>query len=544
VRRFLIILLALPLTMSAADWTYFESGPFQVYSAAGNQAGRQALNELEQLRNALRQTLGGEDLDTVWPVRLLVFDSASSASGYPLGSFRLLRDAWIGAIVRGSEVPMADCVRILLDANTRRMPPSVERGLLSLFSTLRVNGTVVELGDPVPEPQRDQEWAMMHLITVTPQYGGRSSAFFSNLQQGADWQAAYWNAFSKTPEAMEQEAAAYLAAGRFESRRVSGAAIDPERQFRPGATDDEEMSFVLADALEADPAQQAYSDALARYPESAEALEGLGRYAEAVAAGSTSAHAYLEYGRSLGDPNQAADQFRKAAALNPRWGEPHYQLALLESNPAQKSRLLREATELAPRNVDYWIALAETYISTDSFREAGRAWAGAEGAAEDEQERAGLNALRRQVEQQRADYIAEQERLEREKQEAAIARVREQAMERIREAERAINADDPEREEGQPLLQWWDDPREQRSVTGALEQVDCLRGGATLQMSDGAGGQVMLRVSILSRLVILGDGQTLACGAQEPAREVLVRYLASDREQPGVSGEAVSVEFR
>jgi len=544
VRRFLTILL-LPLTLAAADnWRFFRSGPFEVYSSAGNGPARTALNELEQLRNALRLTLGREELGSIWPIRLVIFDSERDAASYPLDSFRLSRDGWMGSIVKGDRVPFAECVRILLDSNTRRIPPSVKEGLMALFSTLRVDGTVVVLGDPVPSAEQNIGWATTHLITVSPQYGGRSPAFFSNLEQGADWSAAYWNAFSKTQEAMEQEARAYLEAGRFETRKVSGAPIDPERQFRPGTVEDLEIGIVLADLLEGEAAREAYREVLARYPGSAEALEGLGRFAEAVDAGSVSARAYLEYGLTLEDRNEAAEQFRRAADLNPHWGEPHYQLALLESNPAQKSRLLTEATELAPRNVEYWTELAETYLSTDSHREAGRAWAGAESAATDAAERESIAQARRQVEQQRADYLAEQRRLERERQEQELARLREEAMARIHEAEEAINASDPEREEGEPLLEWWDDPRPQRSVEGLMDRVDCLRGGATLHVRDSSGAEVNLRVSVLSRLVILGNEQALNCGVQDPPPEVEVQYLASEDERAGFVGEAVSVEFR
>jgi len=544
VLRFLVILIA-PLALVAADnWRYFQSGPFEVYSAAGNAAGRKALNELEQLRNALRLTLGGEELHSVWPIRLLVFDSERDAAGSPLGSFHLARDAWVGATVRGRSVPLAACVRILLDANTRRMPSSVEQGLISLFSTLRVDGTVVVLGDPVPASSQTDEWSTVHFLTVSPQYGGRAPAFFANLQQGADWSAAYWNAFSRTPEQMENEASHYLAAGVFGTRKVSGAPIDPERQFRPGDVDDLEISVALADLLEGAAAQAAYSEVISQFPESAEALEGLDRFAEAVAAGSISARCLLRYGLTFQDTEQAADAFRKAADLNPLWGEPHYQLALLESNPAQKSRLLTEATELDPRNVGYWRELAETYLTTDSYREAGRAWAGAESAAENEQERERIRLLRRQVEQQREDYLAEQRRLERENREREMARLQEEAVERIRAAERAFNASDPERPEGRPIVEWWEDPRPRRSAVGALERVDCLRGGATLHLRESDGSNVTLQVSVLTRLVILGDEQALSCGPQQPPREVEVQYFAWEGEGSNAAGEAVAVEFR
>jgi hypothetical protein len=369
--------------------------------------------------------------------------------------------------------------------------------------------------------------------------------FFSNLQQGADWFAAYSNAFGKRPEEIQAEAAAYLARGDFGTRKLSGAPINPEHDFRALDVDDLEISIVLADLLEGEATERAYEAVLATHPATPEALEGLGRYADAIAAGSKSARCHLAYGLTLADDLKASDAFRTAADLNPRWGEPYFRLAMLEGNPAQKSRLLTEATELEPRNVEYWKELALTYLSTDSYREAGRAWARAESAAVDDAERERIREARRLVEQQRADFLAEQRRLEQEKREAELARLQDEMMQRIHAAEEAANASDSDAPEDRKIVEWWDDPRPQQKVSGTLERVDCLRGSAKLLIHRYDGEAISLSVPNTQQIVILGGGeQTLACGPQDPPRNVVVEYFVGADENQGTAGEVAAIDFR
>ncbi len=542
--RFLIILL-LPFVLNAQDWVLFRSGPFEVYSAAGNRPGREALNELEQLRNGLRQTLGAEELHSVWPIRLVVFDSPRQARNYPLGSFRLARDSWVGAIVKDRPVPYRDLVRILLDANTNRMGEEVERGLVGVFSTLDVEGTIVTLGAPIPADQRDAGWARVHMLTVTPEYGGKARVFFSVLEKVADDFAAHKNAFSKTPQEIAAEVEAYFAAGQFGVRRLSGAPIDPRRDFRARQVDPLLMRVILADLLEGDAARAAYTAILNDAPESPEALEGTGRLGEAIAAGSESARCYLRAGLAEKDKTKSAAAFQKALELNPRWAEPNVRLAEIDSNPAMKIRRLVKATELDPRNVAYWRMLAETYLATNAFPEASRAWAGAERAAADEAERERILQARIDVQAQRADFLAEKRRQEREAREKELARLREEMMTRIRAAEEEVNADDPDQPSDRKVVDWWDDPRPKEKVSGTLERVDCRRGSAALTLKTYDGGEIRLAITDPGQIAILGGGEkALGCGPQKPPPNVTVEYFIQDNPKGKTSGEVVAVDFR
>ena len=55
-RTLTLVLLALPAF--AADWVEYRSGPFHVFSDAGDRAARERLTQLEQLRFVLGTLLG------------------------------------------------------------------------------------------------------------------------------------------------------------------------------------------------------------------------------------------------------------------------------------------------------------------------------------------------------------------------------------------------------------------------------------------------------------------------------------------------------
>ncbi len=539
VRRLLLPMVLLPgLAAGGERWVRFRSGPFEVLSAAGERPAREALNELEQVRFVLGGVLGKGELRSVWPVRVVIFDSGGPARGYRIGSLKLVRDWWSGGIVKGQGLPVRQWVQILLESNTARMPEAVERGLLDVFSTARVRANRVTLGAAPSEPTKD--WARMHLLVVSPEYSGRVRVLFSNFEQGADWYAAYKNAFEKTPKEMEAEVDAYLAAGRFPEREFSGAAMSI-RDFRARDYDAGYIDVALADLLEGEAARAAYAAVIKQFGELPEALEGLERYREAVQAGSRSARCWVEHGRRLKDAAAAREAFVKAAELNPGWAEPYFRMAEIDTTLAVKARNLEKATELAPRHGAYWQALAETYEEAKNFRAAGKAWTGAERAAADESERERLRQVRRAIEQKRAEHKA----AERRRQAEELEQLRERMMQAIREAEQRVGEDDPKAPAGRKIYEWWDDPRPRESVSGMLTKIDCLGAAARLAIETSGGQVKQLLVRDPSQVVLTGVGEkTLGCGPQKPARPVSVEYYSETDAKLKTAGEVIMIEFR
>ncbi|MCW5983109.1 MAG: hypothetical protein KIT09_33780 [Bryobacteraceae bacterium] len=531
---------AASIVSAAGNWTLYRYGPFDVYTSGSARPARETLNELEQLRNAVGLVLGRQDLRPVWPIRVILFDSNSEAQRYPLSAFNRSRDGWVIALAPGGKAPLAEVARILVEDNTGRMPPSVETGLYRVFSTLDVQGTRVALGEPPAD--RTLEWALMHLLTVTPEHGGKARVFFSNLQQGADWVAAYHNAFAKTPAEIEAEADQYLKAGVFGTRPLSGASINPQRDFPPRRVEPAMAQVLLADLLNGDAAAEGYRAALNESGKLPEALEGLGMYAEAIDADSRSAACHAAYAGGEQDETKAREALQKAISLNPRWAAPLVRLAELESNPAAKVAHLKKATELEPRNVSYWQTLAEASLAAKDFNEAGRAWAAAERAATTDEDRERLRVARRQVETERTEHAERKQQAE----QAQIQKLRDEMMARIREAEQRAKRDDPAAPADRKVVDWWDDPRPKNKASGTLDRVDCARGAVRLVLKTDDGKQLQFSMPDPSRVVVLGGSgeQTLACGPQKPPRRVSVEYYSQPDEKQKTAGEVNVVEFR
>ncbi len=279
--------------------TLFMSGPFEIYSTAGERPAREVLNKLEQFRHAFGTVLGKPDAVSVWPIRVRVVRPQRDARAPEL-TFQ--RDHWAMTVSSAGAIRanvFRQLAQILLQANAAPLPEWVDRGLVDLFSTLEVSGTIVTLGAPPPERTRD--WARMHLLAVHPDYSGKLRVLLANLQRGADLEPSFRNAFEKSQAEIEKQVDAYLAAGKFGTIPLSGKPLQPDRDF------------------EARPAP-------AKTPPSAVDL--------------------LESGDLAG-----------AARANPRWAEPLYRMALKETEPEKRLAGIKKAIALEPRNPRYREAL-------------------------------------------------------------------------------------------------------------------------------------------------------------------------------------------
>lgn len=538
-------------------WVEAKSGPFEVMSDAGERAVRDKLQYLEQFREALGVTIGKTDLQLAWPMRVLVFKKTPAASG-PIALGRNALMLGIAESASFSRQNLKELARLLLDQNTTRLPGSIEKGLIELFSTLEVNGTHITLGAAVPAAERDRDWARMHLLTVMPDYFGRTRVLIHNLEQGPDFDAAYRNAYEKSQAQIEQQLDAYMQAGTYGTTSVPGRALSPTRDIRPVSIDGDDAKVAIADLLLADGSPQAGAAYLALH--GAAAAEGLALIAlkehkngeartllaSAIESKSDSARAWFELGVLESDRAKAEKDLLKAGELNPKWGEPAFRLAQLEEDPGRKAVYLKKAASLAPRNIDYWQALAKADEASNNFAEAQKAWAGAERAAATGEERQRIHQVRLQVAQERMDYeIAERKRIAEER-ERDIQRVKAQSEAEIHAAEAAANKKlNPSGAPPPKAIDWWAGQEGNSKVEGLLQRVECLGPRARLAIAGADGKQVQVLVPNASQIVLDGGGEkTLGCGVQRPPRKVLVQYNARPDAKLGTAGDAVSIEFR
>ncbi|MBV9768921.1 MAG: hypothetical protein JOZ32_05065 [Bryobacterales bacterium] len=556
------LLLVLPVLLPAEDhWIALKSDSFEAFSNAGDRPAREKLMYLEQFRETLRVITGKQDMRLVWPVHVVIFKNASDIPSAPK-QFALGRDARMAGIAESAEFSrdsLKELARLLLYENTNRLPPDVERGLIELVSTVQIDGPHITLGAPVPEAERSPGWALTHLVTVNPEYAGRSRVMISNLEQSGDFDAACHNAFEKSGAQIEQQADAYLKAGNFGTTSISGRALSLTRDFRPVQLGSEDARITLADLLLAG-GHTAEATAAYKALHGPAALEGLAlidldnskdreaksALRDAIDSHSTSARAWLELGRLESD----SAELQKASELNPRWAEPHFQLA--ELDPAidkdqleKRAALLKNAANLDPRNIDYWEALARTEVTAKNFPEAQKAWSGAERAAATDEERNRIHKVRLQVEQDRFEYDrAERKRIADER-EQDLARVKAQSEAAIHAAEDAARKKmNPDGKAPPKAEVWYQEPNSGPTVQGVFERLDCLDQRARMVIQTADGETMQLLVSDPSQITLGGGGeQTLTCGTQKHARQVLVHYNAKPDAKLHTAGEATAIEF-
>ena len=542
-----LALLFIPLAAAAGDrWIEIRSGPFQIVTNAGDRGGREALNQLEQVRYLLGTALGSQDLKTLWPVRIVI--AKSIAPTVPVWT----RDTYTGAFPVDSPMPPAclrEVVRILIESNAGRMPAGTEAGLADFFSTAQASGPKVTLGAPPPAERRTADWARIDLLQTDPNYAGRLHVLLYNLQHGGDLQPAMRNAFGKSPAEIDRQAAAMLAAGNFPTVTVGARALDPKRDFTPQPVEGPLASIALADL------GAAYQPLLPAAP--AEAHEGLGllalreqRAAEAlqeltaaVEAGSTSARAWLEHARLIADTVKAKAELEKTAKLNSNWAEPYVVLATLETDPARRLQWLKTAASLEPRNAARWSAVAEVYQRHNMYPEAAKAWAAAEDNSLDEAGRERIGEVRHAIEQQRLDYqAAERKRIEDEKQ-RDIERVKAAAMAKIHAAEESANRANPRANPAGKVENMAISDAAPARVEGTLVQVDCLGRVKRLAIRDAGQKEIRVLIRDPKSVVVSGGDLALKCGPLRPPRAVSIDYQPKADPKLGAAGDVVAVTY-
>jgi hypothetical protein len=543
--------LALPL---CAEWSQFRSGPFEIYTDAGGRA-RETLLNLEQFRHAVGLVLGDADMTTDIPVRVLVFDKRQDAAAHRLPeSVRRGRDRYY--VTLEAKEPFSPELRralakFLLESNTARMPAAIERGLVRLFSTLEIKGTHITVGRPPISP--DKDWARMHLLTTSPDYYGKLRVLLGNLRRGVDPGASYRNAFGKTAADIDAEVARHLAAGKFETAPLSGAAMS-ERDFYEKQLADSPARLAIADLL-LPSSRAAYEAMVAEKINAAESYEGLGLlallagqrdearglFAKAIEAGLESPRAYIEYARLEPDDAKAVAAIQGALKLAPKLAEPHALRADRESDPRRKMHWLKQATTNDPRNASFWEALAKAALDAKEFAEAAKAWRGAEQAAVEEADRTRYARARAAVEEQRLDWEAAERKREADERERELRALKEAALAEVRALENKYSTG---KADGGPVVPWWDGPKPEGRAQGALRQVDCLGKRFRLVIEGEDRKLTRLLIADPSQVAVLGGGElTLTCGRQNPPRRIIVEFNPKADAKLATAGEVATLQF-
>jgi len=560
----IFILCCLPLTGFAEDrWISFQSGPFEVFTNAGPKPGRETLVRFEQIRHSLGQIVGDDNLTTQQPLRIFVFKNARELASYPsTAPFITARDRFAILLAAGAPVPPSvnrETARLLLESNVSRMPASIERGLLAVFSTIEVNGIRPTIGKPVPAAERTHDWALVDMLATETEYYGKLRVIIYNLRRGIDIDAAYRNAVAKTLAEIAKLADQFLTAGHFQTielpSRPMSANDFPEKPVESAAA-----RLALADLLLGEGSRTAYEKMIAEKVNVAEAWEGLGlmalhagqkdraraHFSKAMEAGSAGAGGYIEYARLEPDKTKARAALEKAVKANPKLAEPHVLMAERESDLDKKIASLQAAVKLDTRHAAWWQALAEAYLAEHNYGDAAKAWRAAEQAATSDADRNRYRQARVAIEQQRLDYEAAERRRQEEEKQRELEKLKAEARAQLRAAEAKANRGAaPASASGEKPVAWWEGPKPSGRTRGTLKQVDCLGKQVRLLVETEDAKTVRLLVPDASQVAIIGGGeQTLGCGRQPPRRAVTIEYFPKTNAKLATVGEVATIEFQ
>jgi hypothetical protein len=551
-----VFIFVLPAVLTADDhWVKFTRGPYEVYTDAGNHAGREAIVRFEQFRHALGSILGENDLQAQQPIRIFVFkDPRGWTTAAPVAEGR---DRY--NMVLGEKAPItpglySDLVRLFLKSNSTQMPAAFENGLISFFSTFTVNGIRPIVGAPPAKP--DLDWARIHLLVCDPEYYGKIRVLLYNLRRGVAGDPAYRNAFGKTAAEVEGQAKQHFAAGNFQTTALTSTPM-AESDFPERPVSDSDIRLARGDLLAGAQSAAEYQKLLQGHEKVAEAEEGLAllalrdgkkdearRYfADAAEAGSTSARCYIEYAKLESDNEKARRALLKAAGINSKLDEPFALMAARDTDPRMRIMHWKNAAERNPRKLEYWRSLAEACLADHDYSGAAKAWTSAEQAATDPKLRDQMHQARMSIEQQRLDYEEAEKRRKAEEEEHELAQLKSQAQAELHQAEARMNAGSQAPAE-KPMA-WSDFPHPTGKVTGVLKQVDCLsKQQARLTVEGTDHKLVKLLITDPAKVAFLGAGElTLGCGVQKN-RPVLIEYFPKPDSKMATAGEVASIEFQ
>jgi hypothetical protein len=235
-----------------------------------------------------------------------------------------------------------------------------------------------------------------------------------------------------------------------------------------------------------------------------------------------------------------------AIRANPKWAEPQFKIAALETDAGRKIARLKMAASLAPRNAVYWQTLATAQAAANLYADAEKSWTAAERAAGTPIEKEQIHRAKLALEENRAEFEASEKRRQQEDEARDLQRVKDNAAAEISAVEQAANrrmAANNGNVKG--AVPWYGDPTGQK-VSGTLTRVECLNGGQMRLTIQQAGFPIRLLIRNPKQLTVSASdsGQAeFACGVQKPARKIEVQHDGKADARLSTMGDIVTVKF-
>jgi tetratricopeptide (TPR) repeat protein len=365
-RRLLLLLTLFAASGRAADqWTRVTTPHFELYTTAGEKKGRELILYFEQVRSFFTQSTPSKN-GYDFPIRIVVFRSekqyrpyspnSAAAAYYTQGRYR---DYIVMSDADTEHLPVAihEFMHLVINHAGVKLPVWLNEGWADLYSTLKPKGSKAMVGDLIPgrvqvlqtekwlswdaltsvglksetynEKDRAgifyaESWALVHMLYLTPEYGGKFANFVLAVSRGQTAAQACQTVYGRSSEKVYADLQSYL-----RRNQLFGALIDVK--LTKSEEDPEvsqvalfESETVLADLLSVagkrDQAAEAFRKLEAENPGKPEIAQSMG---------------YLAWQNN--DRNGARAQFEKAFDAGGNDPEMCFHLAMLELEQSQTS---------------------------------------------------------------------------------------------------------------------------------------------------------------------------------------------------------------
>ncbi len=588
-----LALVAASLAHAEPKWLKLRSANFELYTSAGERAGRRTIQQFERTRSFFQQAMQ-VDVSHPKPVRIVLFRSKKEYLPYRPGEGAAAyylpgRDTDLIVLVAGNEPSVAihEYVHLLVRHSGLELPLWINEGLADLYSSLQHVGGKVVVGHAPPariatlrrekwvpleqvlladhdsqhytEKERAgkfyaESWALTHMLNLSQEFRSDLGDLLELLTTGASSVTALETVYGMPIEQLQRELQSYVRQDRLSGLvfdiKLEKSAERPSAELAPGL----EVGLLLADLLagidKTEGARGMYERVSRENPEAPGPHEGLG---------------YLEYRQ--GDRDKARVHFGRAFELGSKNPGMLLRYAGLqrEAGDEQIVMTLWRAVQASPDDIDARLALGSHLIQRDSYLQAVVILEQVRNANPEQASRA-LRMLahahfklnRRERARQAATQLLELAQtleetnaarrllalMEPDPVDASEGRPAPQDGSRDGFGEREVR---PTRDEARASPRAPQNPRpreETRAVAGLFVRLDCLGEQARVDLAVD-GGIVSLLIEDGGHVEIKGSSTAsmdLHCGAQKP-RRVVVRFRPSENTELGTLGVVRTVEF-
>lgn len=602
----LTIFCALHSAEAETRWLKIRSANFELFTAAGERKGRDAILHFEQVRSFFLKITKVAP-DSRLPVRIVAFGSGKEYKPYRMNEFATAyamngqdRDYIVMSALGTENYPVAvhEYVHLLLREGGGSLPLWLDEGLAELYSTLKPIGKKVEIGHILPgrylvlksskwldletltnvghdSPHYNnkdlasvfyaESWALTHMLTMTETHRLKFGDFLTALSEGSQ-EAAFERAYGKKMWEIWTDLQVYMRSGQFNygvyDLKLEKAAEQPDIMEAEPVERGAVLAGLLGTLRRWDEAKQAFEQLAREYPARAEVEEGFGyaalrcreneaalaHFARAAELGSTNARFYYDYANLLQIHGEKglSKMLRKAVELDPGFLKARLRLGLSLMSEQNYGEALKQLIQV--RKVDrddafpLFYSLAYANQFTGNRDDALKALARAKEYAKSAREKESVDRLREYIERPLGTGIAGV---------PSVGRT-------PRLANRSPMPEDEPEQTGPPRISRAGEAAEAPApvegpakpepdlpvIEGTLDQVDCLGERARLRMRF-QGRAIRLMIVDPSSVSVQGAGAPtvdFSCGPQQP-RPVKITYEPKVDGETGAIGIVKKIEF-